>query len=71
MNSIWRFYTGQDRRWRWQCLSTDKSVILESLAAYKEYEGCMADAREQGYVFEPSQARMLRPNSRAETKPGK
>ncbi len=71
MNSIWRFYTGQDQRWRWQCLSTDKSVILESSAAYKEYEGCMANAREQGYVFVPSQAKMLRPNSRAEIKPGK
>ncbi len=71
MNPIWRFFTGQDRRWRWQCLSTDKAVILESHLGYKDYEGCLANAREQGYVFEPAQARMLRPNLHTNTKAGK
>jgi hypothetical protein len=51
MNLIWRFYSDSDHRWRWQRLSVDKSVVDESRAGYKEYESCLANAREQGYVF--------------------
>lgn len=64
MNSIWRFYVDQDRRWRWQKLSVDHALIAESRAAYKEYEGCLANAQDEGYVFEPSQARLVRAHSR-------
>ena len=55
MNFIWRFYRDQERLWRWQRLSTDKSVIAESQAAYNEYEGCLASAQQEGYIFEPAQ----------------
>lgn len=64
MNSIWRFYVDQDRRWRWQRLATDRGVIAESRMAYKEYEKCLANAQEEGYVFHPSQAKLARANSR-------
>jgi len=64
MNSIWRFYVDQDRRWRWQRLSVDHALIAESRAAYKEYEGCLANAQDEGYVFEPSQTRLVRAHSR-------
>lgn len=58
MNNIWRFYVDQDRRWRWQRLSADRSLISESRAAYKEYENCLANAKEEGYVFHPSQDKL-------------
>jgi hypothetical protein len=64
MSAIWRFYMDQDRRWRWQRLSTDRMVISESRAAYKEYEGCLANAKHEGYVFHPSQAKLVKANSR-------
>lgn len=64
MNSIWRFYVDQDRRWRWQRLSADRSVVAESLAAYQEYEGCLANAKNEGYIFHPSQARLPKANAR-------
>jgi hypothetical protein len=57
MNFIWRFYRDPDHRWKWQRLSADRTVVAESSAAYKEYEGCLADAREHGHVFHPSHAR--------------
>jgi len=60
MNFIWRFYVDQDHRWRWQRLSTDRAVVAESLADYKEYEGCLANAKDEGYIFHPSQARLPR-----------
>ena len=56
MNLIWRFYSDSDHRWRWQRLSVDKRVVDESRAGYKEYESCLANAREQGYVFLPSRS---------------
>lgn len=59
VNHIWRFYLDQDRRWRWQRLSMYREVISESHAAYKDYEGCVADARGKGYVYEPSQAKLI------------
>ena len=55
MNFIWRFYRDPERLWRWQRIATDKSVIDESPAAYNEYEGCVANAAKEGYVFEPAQ----------------
>ena len=31
----------------------DRAVITESRAACKNYEECVVDAREQGYIFQP------------------
>jgi hypothetical protein len=53
MNLIWRFYMDQERQWRWQQLSVGSAVVAESPGGYKEYEGCVANARGQGYVFLP------------------
>jgi len=64
MNLIWRFYTDPDRRWRWQHLAVDRTVIAESQTAYNEYDGCVADAREKGYVFHPSQAKVAHGRTR-------
>ena len=63
MNYIWRFYMDQDRRWRWQRLSADRSLVSESRATYKEYESCLANARSEGYVFHPSQEKTGRASS--------
>jgi hypothetical protein len=51
MNFIWRFYRDQERLWRWQRLSTDKSVIAESPA--RQRAKGLANAKLEGYVFEP------------------
>ena len=59
MNYIWRFYVDPDRRWRWQRLSPDRSLVAESRAAYKEYESCVTNARNEGYDFQPSQDRQV------------
>jgi hypothetical protein len=64
MNFIWRFYRDPERLWRWQRLSTDKSVIAESAEAFNEYEGCLAAAKQEGYKFEPAQAHMPSARSR-------
>ena len=58
-NTIWRFYTDSRQRWRWQCISVQREVIAESPKAYRKYEQCLDDARESGYVFHPSHARVL------------
>ena len=59
LNAVWRFYVGQDQKWRWQCLTVYQVVISESHAAYKDYEGCVADAQEKGYVFQASEPRRM------------
>ncbi|MBM3358266.1 MAG: hypothetical protein FJY54_11125 [Betaproteobacteria bacterium] len=64
MSAIWRFYMDQDRRWRWQRLSTDRVVIDESRTAHKQYEGCVADAQNEGYIFHPAQTKLVRAHSR-------
>jgi hypothetical protein len=64
VNHIWRFYTGQDQKWRWQCLTVHHEVIAESQAAYKDYEGCLADAQKKGYVLQCSPAASSAPKSR-------
>ena len=53
MNLIWRFYMDQERQWRWQRLSVAQTVVAESPSSYKEYEGCVANAEVEGYVFQP------------------
>ncbi len=59
VNAVWRFYVGQDRKWRWQRLTIHQVVISESHAAYMDYEECVADARENGYVFQTSQSKRI------------
>jgi hypothetical protein len=58
MNAVWRFYMDPERRWRWQQLTASRELVLESRAAYKEYDDCMNDARTHGYVHQPSLPRM-------------
>ena len=55
VNLIWRFYRGDDRQWRWQQLSVDRGVISDSPSAHPDYEHCLADARQQGYVYQVPQ----------------
>lgn len=55
MNIIWRFYSDPTHTWRWQQIAADRTVVLESQKAYKNYEGCLADAVEKGYVFQAPQ----------------
>ena len=57
MNIIWRFYSDLSHAWRWQQLSADRTVVSESHGAYKNYEQCLADAIEKGYVFLAPQPR--------------
>ena len=56
-NTVWRFYTIENHRWKWQRLSVSHAVIEESRSEYKDYETCLANAKQKGYVFQPSQAR--------------
>ena len=63
MNFIWRFYMDPNQRWKWQRLSVDRTVIAESNTGYKEYEGCLANARDNGHVFQPSQEKLIRGRS--------
>ena len=67
VNLIWRFYTDDNHRWKWQQLSVSREVITESNTGYKEYEACVADAKSKGYVFHPSQARLAPKAAHAET----
>ena len=58
-NTIWRFYTDQNHRWKWQRLSVSRQVIAESHTAYKDYESCLTDAKDSGHVYLPSQAKVI------------
>jgi len=58
-NLIWRFYTDTSGRWRWQHLSMQREVIAESSKSYRDYEECLADAKDKGYVFHPARARLM------------
>ena len=63
MNLIWRFYMDQERQWRWQRLSVGHAVVAESPGSYKEYEGCVANAEVQGYVFQPPRTTRVQPRA--------
>jgi hypothetical protein len=63
MQVTWRFFVGEDRRWRWQRLTTDRAVISESCLSYDDYECCIAAARSEGYIFEAAQANLVRPGT--------
>ena len=53
-NIIWRFYSDPAHRWRWECLAFDGTVLEHSTSGYKQYEGCLANACERGYLLLPS-----------------
>jgi hypothetical protein len=59
VNAVWRFYLDPDGKWRWQRLTIHQVVISESHSAYKDYEGCVADAQKKGYVFQTSHAKRI------------
>ena len=63
-DEIWRFYRDLDHHWRWQRLSAERLLISESRSGYAEYEGCLANAKEEGYVFLPSQDKLARISTR-------
>jgi hypothetical protein len=54
MHLIWRFYRDDAREWRWQQISIARGVVADSASGYPDYEHCLADAQEQGYVFQVS-----------------
>jgi hypothetical protein len=62
-NLIWRFYTDDSGRWKWQRLNFDRSVFQESKSAHKEYDACVADAHAFGYVQLPSVSTRLETNA--------
>jgi hypothetical protein len=56
-NLVWRFYTDESHKWKWQHLSMGGEIIAQSAKSYKSYENCLANAKENGHVFEASQAK--------------
>ena len=61
VNLIWRFFSDSAHHWRWQRLAFDGTVVEHSKSAYSQYESCLADASEHGYVSFPSLS--TKPNS--------
>jgi hypothetical protein len=57
MNVIWRFYMDAGHRWNWQQSGAGQAVVAESSAGYSDYETCLADAKDRGYVFLPAQSK--------------
>ena len=56
-NIIWRFYVDPNHQWRWQRLSVQGEVISESARSYGNFDRCVSDAEESGYMFKPAQPR--------------
>jgi hypothetical protein len=48
---IWRFFADSDHQWRWERLAFDGTVLEHSKSGYLQYESCVANASESGYVF--------------------
>jgi hypothetical protein len=63
MKVVWRFFVGEDQRWRWQQLTIDRTVVAESRSSYTDHAHCMSAARANGYVFEASQDKLVRPGN--------
>jgi hypothetical protein len=53
---VWRFYVGDDQRWRWQTLTPGRVVLSESEASYPGYDSCVSAAAAEGYLFQNAQA---------------
>lgn len=52
---VWRFFVGEDRRWRWQTLTPGRVVLSESSASYPGYDACISAAAASGYRFQNAQ----------------
>jgi hypothetical protein len=61
MNTVWLFSKDQDNGWRWQHVSIHRVVIEESLTSFGEYASCLANAKQNGYVFHPAHGNKLEP----------
>ena len=57
VNLVWRFYLDAAQQWRWQHLTVEGAVVSESNTSHAQYETCLADAKQNGHIFEPSQPR--------------
>ncbi len=55
MNVIWRFYMDDGQRWNWQQIGAGQAVVAESPKGYSNYDACLANAIDVGYVFLPAQ----------------
>jgi len=53
---VWRFFVGDDQRWRWQTLTPGRVVLSESSASYSAYDACVSAAAANGYRFQDAQA---------------
>jgi hypothetical protein len=51
MNVIWRFYMDEGHRWNWQQIGASQAIVAESSKGYRNYEACMVNAKNRGYVF--------------------
>jgi hypothetical protein len=57
MNVIWRFYMDGGHRWNWQQIGAGQAIVAESSNGYSNYEACLANAKDRGYVFLPAQGK--------------
>ena len=55
MNVIWRFYMDGGHLWNWQQIGAGQAVVAQSSSGYSDYEACLANAIDRGYVFLPAQ----------------
>jgi hypothetical protein len=49
-NIVWRFYTTKDHQWKWQQVTVRLEVIAQSSTSFEDYESCLANANDNGYV---------------------
>lgn len=54
MQVIWRLYNDARRQWHWKKIGPAYAVVGKSSKSYKNYEACMENAQEGGYVFQAS-----------------
>lgn len=55
MTLIWRFFAGEDGRWRWQTLTPGRVVVSESPSSYAHYDACLSAAARSGYRYQDAQ----------------
>ena len=44
-------------RWNWQQIGAGQAVVAESSKGYADYEACLANAKDRGYVYLPAQSK--------------
>ena len=57
MNVIWRFYMDGARLWNWQQIGAGQAIVAESSEGYSDYDACLANAKDRGYVFLQAQGK--------------